>query len=273
MWGFLGSGHLQPLPLGSGFLLGWTLGFTAQGEESNFSIDVDFQGGLSMSQQRVFTDSANRWTEIIIGAADGSELNVMIEAEGIPIDRGGVPGQGNILGQAGPRGFHPNGLPSRGIMQFDTFDIDRMENDGSLVNVIIHEMGHVLGHGTIWRRRGLLVGEGSFNPRFVGDTAMQEFGGLLGTNRPTPVPVANRGGPGTKDSHWRESTFGRELLTGRINPGVNPISRMSIASLADLGYSVNLNAADAYELPDLRTLSLLGTDGEGSYCCCGPSDH
>ena len=75
-----------------GFLLGWTLGFTAQGEGSNFSIDVDFQGGLSMSQQRVFSNAADRWSEIITGDADGSELEVVIEAEGIPIDRGGVPG-------------------------------------------------------------------------------------------------------------------------------------------------------------------------------------
>lgn len=256
-----------------GFLLGWTLAFTAQGEESNYSIDVAFLGGLSVSQQQVFSNAADRWTEIITGDADGGELNVVIEAEGIQIDFGGIPGRGNVLGRAGPTSFHPNGLPATGIMEFDTFDIDRMENDGSLVNVIIHEMGHVLGHGTLWRRLGLIIAEGSFNPRFLGQNAMQEFGVLLGTNRPTPVPVANLGGQGTRDAHWRESTFGRELLTGRLNPGVNPISRMSIASLADLGYTVNLDVADAYALPDPRLISLLGTDGEGSCCCCVRHDH
>jgi hypothetical protein len=252
-----------------GSLLGWTLAFTAQGEASNFEIEVDFLGGLSVSQQQVFSNAAIRWSEIITGEAGGNGLKVVIDAEGIPIDRGGVPGIGNILGQAAPDRFHPSGLPSHGFMQFDTFDIDSMENNGSLLNVIIHEVGHVLGHGTIWRRRGLVIGSGSFNPRFVGTNAMQEFGVLLGTNSPTPVPVANVGSPGTRDVHWRESTFGHELLTGRVNPGVNPISRMSIASLADLGYSVNLDVADAYALPDPRLISLLGTDGEGSCCCCG----
>jgi len=254
-----------------GFLVGWSLGLTVQRETvSGFSIDVDFVDGLSMSQQRVFSAAADRWSEIIKGASDGSQLKLVIRAEGREIDGGGVPGQGNILGQAGPREFHSNGLPSHGIMEFDTFDLDRMENDGSLVNVIIHEMAHVVGHGTTWRRRGLLVGAGSFNPRFVGMQAMQQFGALLGTNRPTAVPVANRGGPGTRDGHWRETTFGRELLTGRLNPGVNPISRLSIASLADLGYRVDLDAADAFELADPRVLSLLGTEGEGSWCCaCG----
>ena len=256
-----------------GALIRWTLGFTVQRETtSDFAIEVRFLGGLSVSQQQVFSAAADRWSEIITGAADGTVLNVVISAEGVPIDRGGTPGEGNVLGQAGPRDFHDNGLPSRGIMEFDTFDLDSLESRGRLLNVIIHEMGHVLGHGTIWGRRGLLVDAGSFDPRFLGINAMREFGVLLGTNQATPVPVANQGGPGTADSHWRERTFGRELLTGRINGGINPISRMSIASLADLGYQVDLDAAEPYELPDARALSLLGTEGEGSCCCCGPRD-
>ena len=254
-----------------GFLIRWTLGLTAErATETDFSIDFVFGGGLSSSQRQVFSAAADRWSEIITGATDGTELRVVIDADGVPIDRGGTPGQGNTLGRAGPTDFHSNGLPSRGIMEFDEFDLDSLENGGGLLNVIVHEMGHVLGHGTIWRRRGLLVGAGSFNPRFLGANAMGEFGVLLGRNQPTPVPVANQGGPGTADSHWRETTFGRELLTGRLNPGINPISRMSIASLSDLGYRVDLDAAEPYELPDARALSLLGTEGEGSFCCCGP---
>ena len=254
-----------------GLLLSWTLGFMVQRETSKFKIELDFQGGLSPSQRRVFANAAERWSEIITGAANGSSLSLTIEAGGIPIDRGGVPGEGNVLGQAAPTVLQ-NGLPSNGIMEFDTFDLDRLENDGSLVNVIIHEMAHVLGHGTIWRRQGLLVGEGSFDPRFIGLNAMEEFGVLLGTNRPTPVPVANQGGPGTEGAHWREATFGRELLTGRLDSGINPISRISIASLIDLGYGVDLDAADQYDLPDARLLSLLGTEGSGSFCC-SPHNH
>ena len=253
-----------------GFLIRWTLGFTSEpATDTGFSIAFNFGGGLSSSQRQVFSAAASRWSEIITGATDGTELRVVIDADGVPIDGAGD-ANGNVLGRAGPRGFHANGLPSSGIMEFDTFDLDSLEREGSLLNVIIHEMGHVLGHGTIWRSRGVLVGAGSNNPVFLGENAMVEFGVLLGTNQPTPVPVANRGGRGTADSHWRESTFGRELLTGRLNGGVNPISRMSIASLSDLGYQVDLDADDPYQLPDFRALSLLGTDGEGSSCCCGP---
>jgi hypothetical protein len=38
-------------------------------------------------------------------------------------------------------------------------------------------------------------------------------------------------------------------MTGTLNSGTNPISRITIASLADLGYSVNNAAADPYVKP------------------------
>ena len=44
------------------------------------------------------------------------------------------------------------------IMQFDTADLATMEANGSLVDVITHEMGHVLGFGTIWTDLNLLTG-------------------------------------------------------------------------------------------------------------------
>ena len=64
------------------------------------------------------------------------------------------------------------------------------------------------------------------------------------------VPVENIGGPGTADAHWRESVFDNELMTGFLNSGVaNPLSVVSIASLADVGYlRANYAAADPYAL-------------------------
>ena len=38
-------------------------------------------------------------------------------------------------------------------MSFDTADLAQMAADGTLVDVITHEMGHVIGIGTIWDRR------------------------------------------------------------------------------------------------------------------------
>ena len=101
-------------------------------------------------------------------------------------------------------------------------DLARMEAEGSLVRVIVHEMGHVIGIGTIWSRFGLLQGAGTVNPTLSGPNAMREFGDLLQTSTPTAVPVANTGGPGTRDSHWREMVFGNELMTGFLNTGTKP---------------------------------------------------
>jgi hypothetical protein len=64
------------------------------------------------------------------------------------------------------------------------------------------------------------------------------------------VPVENtQGGQGTRDSHWRYFALGNELMVGFIFSGATPISRITVASLADLGYEVNDGAADPYSLP------------------------
>jgi hypothetical protein len=148
------------------------------------------------------------------------------------------------------------------MMQFDTADLAQMEADGSLVRVIIHEMGHVLGFGTIWDRLGLRQGAGTINPTFTGANAMREFGALQGLGTPLAVPVANTGGAGTRDAHWREQVFGNELLTGFLNTGVNPVSRMSIGHFEDLGYHVDYAAADPYTLPSALLLAIMGVGAE-----------
>jgi hypothetical protein len=53
-------------------------------------------------------------------------------------------------------------------------------------------------------------------------------------------------------------------MTGFISNGLNPMSRLTISSLADLGYQVDPTQADAYTLPGAaaRWISGLG-DGPG----------
>ena len=56
------------------------------------------------------------------------------------------------------------------------------------------------------------------------------------------------GGPGTRDSHWRNSVFLNELMTGSLSFRANPLSRVTLASLADLGYDVDLDGADDFPI-------------------------
>ncbi len=65
-------------------------------------------------------------------------------------------------------------------------------------------------------------------------------------------------GPVTREGHWRELVFGDELLTGFLSGSDRPLSRMSVASFEDLGYTVDYAAADPYALPSFQQLALMG---------------
>jgi hypothetical protein len=231
---------------------------------SPFQIEVRFQGGLTSNQQAAFEQAADRWCQVIVGDLPSAQVDgeliddVLILAQGEDID-----GPGRVLGQAGPTFLRPASagtaafLPAKGVMSFDTADLENMEAEGTLNDVITHEMGHVLGIGTIWSRKGLLRRAGTINPTFTGRTAMVEYGRLLDA-APRRVPVANVGGAGTRDSHWRETVFANELMTGTIAEAGNPLSRLTIGSLQDLGYVVDLEAAEDYRLPNLQSLAEMG---------------
>jgi leishmanolysin len=239
-------------------------GASAAAIQSAYKIEVRFLGGLTPAQKNAFKAAADRWTKVIVGdvpsvIVSGEVIDdLLIEAQGVPID-----GVGQILGQAGPTRLRPASaganafLPAKGIMSFDTADLAQMQADGTLLDVITHEMGHVIGIGTIWALKRLLAGAGSSNPRFTGRNAKREFGRLKGT-APLVVPVENTGGPGTRDGHWRESVFKNELMSGFIAAPNNPLSKMTVASLKDLGYVVNMSAAEPYTLPNLQLMAERG---------------
>jgi len=194
---------------------------------------------------------------------DGEVIDdIQILAQGTPID-----GPGKILGQAGPTALRPANagaaayLPAKGIMSFDTADLDQMEKDGTLNDVIAHEMGHVLGFGTVWNYKKLLKNAGKINPVFTGKQAKKEYATLLGVSRARGVPLENAGGPGTRDSHWRETLFGNELMSGYVAAAGNPLSRLTLASLGDIGYKVDMNVAEPYSLPNLQHLAESGMLG------------
>jgi hypothetical protein len=158
-----------------------------------------------------------------------------------------IDGTGRVLGQAAATAFRSDsGLPYRGYIQLDTSDVTSMQNSGTLLSVLEHEIAHVLGFGVLWDSLGLLSGTRTGSPVYTGANAVAEYNAVFGTNV-TSIPVEADGGSGTALSHWEESVLGNELMTGWLNSGqTNPLSRITIASLADLGYRVNLSAADTF---------------------------
>jgi hypothetical protein len=230
-----------------------------------FSIEVVFVGDQpTPAQVQAFMDAKARWESIIqadlpddyailpAGSCGNSpDLDRPIDDLVIFASVGFIDGPGGVLGQAGPCFLHSvGGLPAIGQMTFDADDLNDLEANGILSPVILHEMGHVLGYGTLWDGLGFLadgVLTGGTDPHFTGTGAIAAFDAAGGAAYPNgKVPVEDQGGPGTADAHWRESVFDNEVMTGYINLGANPLSAISIASLGDLGYTVDSSQADPY---------------------------
>ena len=117
-------------------------------------------------------------------------------------------------------------------------------------------MGHVLGVGTLWNRQNLLRNPSipsspGVDTHFSGPYAIDAFDDVGGSGYVgAKVPVANDSIRGQSDSHWRENVLDNELMTPFIEgSGSNPLSDVTVASMKDLGYGVDLNSGDNYFLP------------------------
>jgi hypothetical protein len=236
---------------------------------ASFDIVVRFLGSATPSQRTAFGNAETRWESLITGDLEDVDLtaspgdcgpnspalNENIDDLLILVTLDSIDGPGNVLGSAGPCFIRSdNDLSVLGTMVFDTTDLQDVEAAGLLNDLILHEMGHVLGFGSLWPNDSLLADpslppDSGLDPHFIGPQAITAFNGIGGSGYTgAKVPVENTGGEGTADGHWRESVFGNELMTGFVDVGQNPLSVVTIASLADEGYTVNLSGADPYSL-------------------------
>jgi hypothetical protein len=109
------------------------------------------------------------------------------------------------------------------------------------------------------------------DPQYIGANAIREYRALGGTGN---IKLENLYGPGTCEGHWKESIFGTELMTGFLNGGVpNPLSRMTLASMQDLGYSIDLSKADSYTIPAAGTASVSIRAGKNDLIVTRPVDQ
>lgn len=174
-----------------------------------------------------------------------------------------IDGTGGTLASAGPCVRRPGGLPVIGDVTFDTSDFGTV----SLGRLAVHEMAHVLGFGSIggWRARlrnrayGYVPGPGEPalpDTHFTGPSAITAFDEAGGTAYAgAKVPVENDTGTyglGSLDVHWREAVFANEVMTASISIDSGeslPLSKVTLAALDDIGYSVDYTEADSYTLP------------------------
>jgi len=242
---------IRAIPGDTTFEGGGTIGYMGPTGDAggSFDLNVVFGVGLSPSQQAVFTGAEAFWENKITGYKPGiSRSSITLHASAPFID-----GPGDVLGRAGPTITTNQGgftLATTGIMKFDSADVANLENSGSLLDVILHEMGHVLGIGTLWNLNNVYANN---TGNYTGAAGLARW--KTEYNRPgdTTVPVELEGAnPGTANGHWNEEfkgsadtgitdSMGRdmrnELMTGWLNTPTH-LADFTVQSLADIGFEV-----------------------------------
>ena len=266
------SGHVQVDPLPSSIQV---TGGTANATGPAFDIQLNYINTPSASEAAAFASAEATWESLITNYKEAYPNSSVI----INVNLGVIDGAGGILGSAGPtNGFAlPNYFyTSQGSMTFDTADIPGLGS--AFETVVLHEMGHVLGIGTLWSastatgnavlgRQELYVnGSG----QYTGANGLAAYNSEF-SQAGAFVPVELGGGSGTANGHWNEvdgdvgntgivsniepgpfNDFRHELMTGWLNPNSNFISTLTVQGMQDLGYDV---------VPEPSSLALLGLGG------------
>lgn len=243
--------------------------------DPGFTITLQFSGTTTTQQQQAFIDAKNYWESMISGYSTVGELNgITINADVSAID-----GLHGILGQASPTNTTDQGgktYTTNGAMQFDSADVAAMIANNSFGDVIRHEMGHVLGIGTLWTDNPVNFpasdgfpavnawvgnnlyadGTGQYfdrnNPGAI-TAALLAWRIEFGQTAANFVPVELGGGGGTAGGHWDETNNGAgptgfvsrfkgadfmyEMMTGWANTPVYT-SNVTVGGMVDLGYTI-----------------------------------
>lgn len=242
-------------------LLAASLALAPSLAQAEFIIQMDWGSHITESQKTYFTDAANKWMSYISGYSDGVSLNGIV----LSADIDAIDGESGVLGHASPVDLVRKGskvYAVTGDMLFDSADVANMIADGSFTNVVLHEMAHAIGIGSIWTNNGLYVdGTGKYTGKYAIAAWNDEFG-----QNSTFVPVELEGGGGTAGGHWDEvgggagdtgfvskytgKDFSEELMTGWSSSGSEFISTVTLNAFRDLGYDLGVpqNAQGDYIL-------------------------
>ncbi len=256
-------------------------------------IDLDLSGvivafqegdpGLTPANAQRYVAALRRgeafWDARVLGYSNTLPLDVQRQLNGsLVISVTNLEIGGGILGQAG---FIVDGTTIVDIVRGNLFrrrqvsvgrfailqldnEFIRNNTDDDITDVVIHEMGHALGIGSLWRDNDLIERVGRIGPeQYVGAHARRAYAietGVAGLARTGFVPLEQSGGAGTAGGHWDDNdpffnsfaTNNRiELMTGFFVPNTERfISRTTLASLVDLHYVVKgFNEDELIEFP------------------------
>lgn len=240
-----------------------------------FADDID--GDTIELVSPIIKKAFDKWDTIIIEDLYKKEINVKIiiaKLESDTLARAGI----RRIKYFGEPVFR-NTFPETGEMTInsdiiDTYTESKNEQGYSqLYYVILHEIGHILGIGTLWDLSGSPIytiddNNGTVHYLYNGENAFREYKQSFNdvSNVLLGIPLEDDGGEGTVNSHPEEDGMCRKYLHGRyienvFHPGLDnelmtgwidsfpttiPLSRITIGFLDDLGYAVNYELADNF---------------------------
>ncbi len=243
--------------------------------ESDFDIELVFLDRFTEEQKRVIQHAARRWASIITEDLPDQEFT-----------RGWSGACGDQLYEIPPGDriddlriyvINQPGKRWGGVISVRTTSnlpvVGCMSVNGISLDSALHEIGHVMGIGALWGVSGFLQDFPGADPHFNGPRAIAAFNaaggrGYAGAKVPVAAETEGRGA----GSHWRSSVFAGlmdwdELMDWAAVKGSShgALSAITIQSLADLGYSVDVTQADPYTLP--------GAAAKASAKVAAPSTH
>jgi len=153
-------------------------------------------------------------------------------------------------------------FPSQGTIRIDLDDLERLLLDRPrFKDTVVHEIGHVLGLGTLFGDRRLVRTVTDHHARYLGTNGCRAYAELLGRafGASVEVPLQTEPGGTTPAYHWDERALPLEIMSTELDqPGhvapdalrhigtataTNVISPVSAGALKDLGYVVDLSKA------------------------------
>ena len=165
--------------------------------DSPFDITLGYFG--DSAYKLYVAAAAERWEQVItadLPSANNATYGLIDDVR-IDVSVSGVDGAGGALAGGKPVFVRSSGnLTSYGTVTIDSSDIVSMAANGTLTQAVMHEMGHVLGIGSLWSTFGLVS-----NGEYTGQYGLEAYRELSGDASATFVPVETGGGSGTAGKH------------------------------------------------------------------------
>ena len=190
---------------------------------------------------------------------------------------GPIDGAGNAVAMSGicDRRDGANGwlgMPEVGAIVLDEADIGTLESDGVLEAVVTREMARAMGFDRgLWNEHGFLQ-DPSLPESPDADTHMNAplvvaaFNAAGGAGYAgAKAPLESGAMEGVSDQYWRAIVFGDEVMTPFVTGDSQPLSRITLEALYEVGYELDVTMADAFTLPGSGAAAMARRRGPGKY--------